>query len=42
MAVFEIQNLSFTYPRQEKPALDHLSLKLSLGDFAVLAGPSGC
>ena len=42
MAVFEIQNLSFTYPRQEKPALDHLSLKLFPGDFAVLAGPSGC
>ena len=42
MEIFEIRNLTFTYPEQETPALRDVTLSLHPGDFAVLAGPSGC
>ena len=42
MECFKIQNLTFTYPEQEIPALRNVDLSLHPGDFAVLAGPSGC
>ncbi|MDI9471364.1 MAG: ATP-binding cassette domain-containing protein [Bacillota bacterium] len=42
MELFEIKNLSFTYPEQEMPVLLNVSTTLKQGDFAVLAGPSGC
>lgn len=42
MELFTIQNLTFTYPEQVKPALRNISMKLKQGDFAVLAGPSAC
>ena len=42
MERFAIQNLTFTYPEQEKAVLRDVCVTLSSGDFAVLAGPSGC
>lgn len=42
MELFTIQNLTFTYPEQESAVLRNVSLRLSQGDFAVLAGSSGC
>ena len=42
MECFKIQNLTFTYPEQEVPALRGIDLSLYPGDFAVLAGSSGC
>ena len=42
MERFQIQNLTFTYPEQEKAALRDITMQLHPGDFAVLAGPSGC
>ena len=42
MELFEIKNLSFTYPEQEMPVLLNVSTTLKQGDFAVLAVPSGC
>ena len=42
MERFKIQNLTFTYPEQEREALRNVSMNLHSGDFAVLAGPSGC
>ena len=41
MELFKIQNLTFTYPEQEIPVLQDVSMTLQQGDFAVLAGPSG-
>ena len=42
MELFKIQNLTFTYPEQENPVLQDVSMTLKQGDFVVLAGPSGC
>ena len=42
MALFEIRNLTFTYPCQEKPALTDLSFSLEQGEFLVVCGKSGC
>ena len=42
MERFEIRNLTFTYPEQEKAVLRNVTVELRPGDFAVLAGPSGC
>lgn len=42
MALFEIRNLMFTYPGQEKPALTDLSFSLEQGEFLVVCGKSGC
>ena len=39
---FAIQNLSFSYPEQEKKAIDDLTLSVRQGEFVVLCGPSGC
>lgn len=42
MALFEIRNLTFTYPDQEKPALTDLKFSLKQGEFLVVCGKSGC
>ena len=42
MELFQIQNLTFTYPEQDTPALREVSMDLRQGDYAVLAGSSGC
>ncbi len=42
MEIFEIRNLTFSYPEQEKRVLDDLSFSLHQGDFVTLCGPSGC
>lgn len=48
MALLEVKNLSFTYPRQPKdttepkPALSGVSLDIRRGEFMVLCGASGC
>ncbi len=40
--LFEIRDLSFSYPEEETPALDGLTLDVAPGEFLVLCGPSGC
>ena len=42
METFTIRNLSFSYPEQEKKAIDDLCLSIGQGEFVVLCGPSGC
>ncbi|KAA0550307.1 energy-coupling factor ABC transporter ATP-binding protein [Bacillus sp. BGMRC 2118] len=41
MAYIKINNLSFTYPDEEKPALVENNLSIEHGEFVVLFGPSG-
>ncbi|MFH1862355.1 MAG: ATP-binding cassette domain-containing protein [bacterium] len=36
------QNLTFTYPGQEQPALADLSCSIKEGEFIVVIGPNGC
>lgn len=42
MELYKIENLSFSYPTAGKNALDGISLTVNSGEFAVLAGKSGC
>ena len=42
MGGFTIENLTFTYPKREKPALDQINLTIKQGEFVVLCGKSGC
>lgn len=42
MELFEIRDLTFAYPDQEKKAVEHFSLTINQGEFLVLCGPSGC
>ncbi|MDR0875604.1 MAG: ATP-binding cassette domain-containing protein [Clostridiales Family XIII bacterium] len=42
MNLFEIRNLTFTYPERNLPALNDVSLSVAAGEFVVLCGKSGC
>ena len=42
MESYAIKNLMFSYPQQEKLALENISLSIPKGQFVVLCGPSGC
>ncbi|AQQ08501.1 Putative HMP/thiamine import ATP-binding protein YkoD [Sedimentisphaera cyanobacteriorum] len=39
--MLKIQDLTFTYTRQEKPALRNINLDISPGKLVLLTGPSG-
>ncbi len=41
MGIFEIENLTFTYPGRPKPSLENVSFSVAEGDFVVLCGASG-
>ncbi len=41
MDIFEIKNLTFTYPGRQTPALKNIDIKVKKGEFLLLAGPSG-
>jgi energy-coupling factor transport system ATP-binding protein len=42
LEAYRIENLTFTYPEREKPALDGVSMTVRRGEFITLCGPSGC
>ncbi len=42
MELYQIEEVSFTYPGAEFPALSQLTLKVKQGEFVVLCGESGC
>lgn len=41
MALFEIENMTFTYSGAEKPALENINLTIEPGEFVVICGKSG-
>lgn len=41
LLMIEITDLSYTYPKQTKPALQEVSLRVGAGEFVLLAGESG-
>lgn len=42
MALFEIRNLTFTYPEAKTPALQEVNVAIEQGEFIVICGKSGC
>lgn len=42
MEIFKITDLSFSYPLQEKLALNNINLDIEQGQFITLCGKSGC
>lgn len=40
--MFELTNISFTYPEATRPSLNNLCLDLARGNLLVLAGANGC
>lgn len=42
MALVEIENLTYWYPREELPALRDINLRVEKGEFVLLTGPTGC
>lgn len=36
-----VENLTFTYPEQEKPVLDNVSFTVKAGEMVAIVGPSG-
>ena len=42
VAYLAVENLTFTYPGRDLPALRDISLSLEKGSFTLLCGPTGC
>ncbi|WP_225047075.1 ABC transporter ATP-binding protein [Lacticaseibacillus kribbianus] len=41
MSILTATDLTKTYPGEEQPALDHVSLRIEAGEFVAIVGPSG-
>jgi energy-coupling factor transport system ATP-binding protein len=42
MEIYRVEDLSFTYPKQDSRALENVSFTVKEGEFITLCGPSGC
>ncbi len=42
MGIVKVENLSYTYPNSDEPAIRDISLEIEPGEFILLTGPSGC
>lgn len=42
MEIFDIRDLSFSYPQADDPVLRHIDLRIKSGDFIVICGETGC
>lgn len=42
MAKISVKNLSFSYPKAEKKALDNINIDIAQGEFLLICGASGC
>lgn len=41
-ACFELEDVTFFYPEQPRPAIQNLSFSVQPGEFVTICGPSGC
>jgi energy-coupling factor transport system ATP-binding protein len=41
MALYKIEDLSFSYPNEKTRAINHINYTIQEGDFVVLCGPTG-
>jgi len=42
VALLNLESVSLTYPGDERPAVENLSLSISQGELLAVVGPSGC
>lgn len=42
MEIYRIEDLEFTFPEKDKPALSHINLSIERGAFITICGKSGC
>ena len=42
METYRIENLTFTYPDKDVPAITNINLEVSEGEFLLVSGKSGC
>lgn len=42
MATFTVENLTFTYPERESPAIQDLNFQVDYGEFVLVFGQTGC
>ena len=42
MEILRIENLSFSYPKQERKALSDVSMSVNTGEITLICGASGC
>lgn len=42
MAKISVKNLSFSYPKSDKKALDNINIDIAQGEFLLVCGASGC
>ena len=42
MALLNLESVSLTYPGDERPAVENLSLSINQGELLAVVGPSGC
>jgi len=42
MEILTVENLNFTYPLCQKPAIQNISFSIQKGEFIVLCGATGC
>jgi len=41
-ATIQLQDVTKSYPGQDEPAVDHITMDIAAGEIVVLVGPSGC
>ena len=42
MELFQIKNLTFTYPNEKLPAIRDINLSIEKGSFTIICGETGC
>ncbi len=42
MGIVRVEDLTYTYPNSDTPAIENITLDIQPGEFILLTGPSGC